>query len=65
MPSCFGVAFCAVAEADGDALRARAAGAADAVDVGLGLHREIEVKDVGDAVDIEAAGCDVGGDEDA
>ena len=36
---------------------------ADAVDVVLGHVRQVEVDDVGDAVDVDAAGNDVGGDE--
>ena len=43
---------------------ARAAGAADAVDVGLGVGRDVVVDDVADPLDVEAAGRDVGGDED-
>src|SRR5699024_8766973 len=39
-----------------------AAGAADAVDVGLRLLRHIEVDDQADALHVEAAGGDVGGD---
>ena len=51
-------------EADRLALRLRPAGAADAVDVVLGIDREIVVHHVGDAVDVDAARDDVGGDED-
>src|SRR5699024_10878376 len=40
-----------------------AAGAADAVDVGLRFLRHIEVDDQADALHVEAAGGDVGGDE--
>ena len=50
-------------ERDPDPAAAGAAGAADAVRVGLGLVRRIEVDDVRDVVDVEPAGCDVGGDE--
>ena len=40
-----------------------AGGATDAVDVGLRRRGHVEVDDVGDVVDIDAAGGDVGGDE--
>ena len=51
-------------EAERLALRLRPAGAADAVHVVLGIDREIVVHHVGHAVDVDAAGDDVGGDED-
>ena len=51
-------------ERDGDARHAGAAGAADAVDVIVGLPRHVEVDDVADAFDVEPARGDVGGDED-
>src|SRR5690606_24917175 len=51
-------------EADGVARTPGAAGAADAVDVGLGIRRDVVVDDVRHALDVEAAGGDVGGDED-
>ena len=41
----------------------RAAGAADAVDVDVGGHREVKVDDVRDARHVDAAGGDVGRDE--
>ena len=47
-------------EADRVADRVRAAGAADAVHVVFGLRREVVVDDVRDAVDVDAAGGDVG-----
>ena len=50
-------------ERDAGAGAAGAAGAADAVDVGLVVGRRVEVDDVGDVVDVEAAGGDVGRDE--
>ncbi len=53
-----------VAEGHGDAGHARATGAADAVNVGLGLVGEFVVDDVGDIIDIDAACGDIGGDED-
>ena len=40
------------------------AGAADAVDVALDVVRNVEVDDVGDALDVEAARRDVGRDDD-
>ena len=43
---------------------ARARGAADAVHIRLGLHRQVVVHDVGDVVDVEPARRHVGGDED-
>ena len=51
-------------EQDGFAGTARAAGAADAVHVGLGIVRDIEVDHVGDALNVEATGGDVGSHED-
>ena len=52
-----------VAEGDRRARRAGPGGAADAMDVRLRLHRQVVVEDVGDAVDVEAPGGDVGGDQ--
>ena len=52
-------------EGDGGARRERAAGTADAVDVVLELVGEVEVEDVRDAVDVDAARGDVGRDEHA
>ena len=49
---------------DGVARRAGTPRPADAVDVVLGDHRQLEVDDVGQAVDVEAARGDLGGDED-
>src|SRR5258708_35156282 len=50
---------------DGDrgAGAAGAAGAADAMDVIVGMMRYIEVEDMADGGNIEATGCDVGGDQ--
>ena len=45
------------------ALTARTAGATDAVDVGLGLTRNVEVDDEGDALNVEASGGHVGRDQ--
>ncbi len=59
------IALVLVAERDRAARRARAAGAADAVHIRLGHVGELEVDDVGDAVDVDAARGDVGRDEDA
>ena len=47
-------------ERDRVTLFARAAGAANAVDVVVRSPRQIEIKDVRDVRNIEAAGCDVG-----
>ena len=49
-----------IAERDRDPAGAGSRGAADAVDVALGLHRQVEVDDVRDAGDVDAAGGDVG-----
>ena len=59
------VTFLASAEGVSDAAGAGASGAADTVDEVFGDHRKVEVDDMGDAVDVDAAGGDVGGDEDA
>src|SRR6185295_12569452 len=58
-------ALLVVAEGQRDPAGAGAAGAADAVDVALGLVGDVQVDDVGDAVDVDAAGGDVGGHQDA
>src|SRR3954464_6286980 len=50
-------------EAGGDASGARAAGAAGAVHVGVAILGCVEVDHVGDLVDVDPAGGDVGGDE--
>ena len=46
-----------------DAGGAGAAGAADAVHVGLGVVRRVEVDHVRDAADVDSAGGDVGRDQ--
>ena len=51
-------------ERDRVAAAAGPAGAADAVHVGLGVGGDVVVDDVADPLDVEAAGGDVGGDED-
>ena len=51
-------------EGDRAARAPDAAGAADAVDVDVRRDRHVEVDDVRDGRDVEAAGGDVGGDED-
>src|SRR5690606_8786614 len=50
-------------EQDRVAVAPRAAGAADAVDVGLGIFRYVEIEYVADAVHVEAARGDVRRDE--
>ena len=40
------------------------AGPADAVDIILGVHGEVVVYDVGNSIDIDSAGGDVGGNQD-
>ena len=57
--------FLVIAERDRDAVGAGARGAADAVDVGFRDVRQVVIDDVADAVDVDAAGGDVGGDQDA
>src|ERR1035437_3949977 len=57
--------FLSRAKRDRDALRAGARGAADAMDIGLGNVGEIEVHHMTDAVDVDAAGGNVGGDQGA
>ncbi len=54
-----------IAEADGKPAPARAACAADTVDVGLGDVRQVVVDDERQVADVDAARGDVGGDEDA
>src|SRR5215468_1701767 len=58
-------AFAAVAERDGNARGAGARGAADAVDVALGVDRQLVVDDVGHALHVDAARGKVGGDQHA
>ena len=53
-------AFGGIAEGDRFAGRPGPARPADAMDVGLGFVGEIEVEDMGDVVDIDAAGGEVG-----
>jgi len=52
-------AFFSAAERYRVPLGSRSAGAADAVDVSLGLHRKIVVDDVGDVIDVKAPGGNV------
>ena len=59
------IALGAVAEGDGDAVAARAGGAADAMDVGLGFLGQVVIHDEADALDVDAARGDVGRDQDA
>ena len=56
------VAFVVGAEGDRRAFRPGPRGAADAVDIGLGHLRQLVLDDVADAVDVDAARGDVGGD---
>ncbi len=51
-------------EGEGSAGGAHAGGASDAVDVDFGVFGDVVVDDVGDLVDVDAAGGEVGGDED-
>jgi hypothetical protein len=51
-------------EADAVAAVAGAAGAADAMGVGVAVLGDVEVDDVGDVGDVDAAGGDVSGDQD-
>ena len=50
-------------ESGGDAAFSRPACAADAMNEVFGDVRQIIVDDVGNVLDVDAAGCDVGGDE--
>ncbi len=59
------VALLASAEGVGHPAGTGATGAANSVDEVFGNHRQVEVDDVRDAVDVDAAGGDVGGDQDA
>src|SRR5262249_22608248 len=52
-----------VAQRDRDARRSRPRGAADAMHIGFRHVRQIEIHDVADAVDIDTARGNVGGDE--
>ena len=52
-------------EVDGNSLTAEAARATDTVQVVLGLRGQVIVDDQGDLLDVDAAGKQVGGDEDA
>ena len=51
-------------ERDRHALAAGPTGPPDPMDVGVGVRRHVEVDDVRDVLDVEAAGRDVGRDED-
>jgi hypothetical protein len=51
-------------ERDRGAFATRSTRPADPVDVGIRIRRHVEVHDVGDVVDIEAASGDIGRDED-
>ena len=57
------MAVAGACKADGNPVAARAAGAADAVHVVFGLHRQVVVDDVRDALHVDAARGDVGGHE--
>src|SRR4051812_47720373 len=52
-------------ERDANSSSTRPRGSAHAVDVGVAVLGNVEVDDVGDAIDIQTAGGDVGRDEDA
>ena len=56
--------FIGAEEGEGVAFFLGAAGAADAVDVVLGVFGDGVIDNVGDAADVEAAGGEVGGDDD-
>src|SRR5262245_5513389 len=51
------------AQGEGATLAAGAAGAADAMDIVLGVYRHIEIEHMAHADDVEAAGRDVAGDQ--
>jgi len=46
---------------DGDALSSSPPGSADPVDINLGIIGQVEIEDVGDIVDVESTGGDIGG----
>ena len=50
---------------DGEALSAEAAGTADAMKVGVSIHRHVEVEHDVDLLDVDAAAKELSGDEDA
>src|ERR1700751_4758243 len=52
-----------IAQRNGDAVRSCPGGAADPVNVGLWDVREIKIHDVADAVDVDSARGDIGGDQ--
>ena len=54
------IAFFMVAERNRLASFARSRRAADAMDIGLGDLRQFKIDDVADAVDVDAARCDIG-----
>ena len=58
-------ALASVAERQGNARSAGARGAADAMDVALGVGRQLVVDDVGHAHDVDAARGEIGGDQHA
>lgn len=58
-----GVDIVVAGEGEGLALGADPRGPADAMHIVLGVLRQVEVDDVGDAVDVQPAARDVGGDE--
>ena len=58
-------ALAAVAERQSDARGAGARGAADAMDVALGVGRQLEVDDVGHAAHVDAARGEIGGNQHA
>ena len=58
-------AFGRVAKADGDAFGAGARGAADAMDIALGLGGQLVVDDVSHALHVDAARGEIGGDQHA
>jgi hypothetical protein len=53
-----------IAEGDGDPIISSARGAANAMDIAFRLVRQIEVDDMGDAIDVDAARGDIGRDQD-
>ncbi len=54
-----------VAEGDGDAVLAGAAGAADAMDIGFRNLRQVVVKHAGEILNVQSPGGDVGGHQNA
>ena len=58
------ISFSRVAEGNRHAVRTRAGGASDPMDIAFRLVRQFEIDYMSHAVDVDAARCDIGGDKD-